>query len=125
MKCTLCVLLLTFGMLAFAQPQYPSDPPPHATPPDPQAPQRGMPPDTKAPPPQQLSSSEVQSQIQGKLNSEPALADATVLAKANATSVILSGTVDTEAEHQLALDIAESYAGNREIVDRIQVRGRT
>jgi len=84
-----------------------------------------MPPDTEAPPQQRASSAEVQQQIQERLSSEPALSDAAVSAHANDSSVILTGTVNSEREHQLALDIAHSYAGGRQVLDRIEVKGRT
>lgn len=84
-----------------------------------------MPPDTEAPPPQQrMSSGEIQQQIQDKLDSEPALARSNVKANANDNVVILTGIVDNEREHQLAVEIARSYAGDREILDRIEVKGR-
>ena len=121
-------LLLAFGTLAFAQLQPPPNPPPQSTPPtfpQGQAPRPGMPPDTKAPAPEQMSSSEVQQQIQEKLSSEPGLADAAVNAHATDSSVILTGTVNSEREHQTALDIAQSYAGSRQVMDRIEVKGRT
>lgn len=128
MRRILCGLLLVLGTLAFAQQQPPSNAPPHTTPPtfpEGRAPSQAMPPDTKAPPAQQMSSSEVQQQIQEKFNSEPALANANVKANANDNAVTLTGVVDSEREHQLALGIAQSYAGDRKIVDRIEVKGRT
>jgi osmotically-inducible protein OsmY len=84
-----------------------------------------MPPDTEAPPQQRASSAEVQQQIQEKLASEPALSDATVNVHATESSVMLTGTVNSEREHQLALDIAQSYAGSRQILDRIEVKGKS
>jgi osmotically-inducible protein OsmY len=38
---------------------------------------------------------------------------------------VLSGTVDDERQHDLALRIAQSYAGDRRIVDNIQIGQRT
>jgi len=84
-----------------------------------------MPPDTKAPPPQGLSASEVEQQIQAKISNEPALANTKVGVKANDKSVTLTGTVDTEKQHDLALRIAQSFAGDRKIVDKIKVQERT
>ena len=40
-------------------------------------------------------------------------------------AVVLSGTVETEKQHALALRIAESYAGERGIKDKITIRGTT
>ncbi|HZP24657.1 MAG TPA: BON domain-containing protein [Terriglobales bacterium] len=129
MRQIVCGLLLAFGTFAFAQQMPPANPPPQSTPPTfprgQQAPRPGMPPDTEAPPQQQLSSSEVQQQIQEKLNSEPALSDSAVSAQVNDNSVVMSGTVNSEREHRQALDIAQSYAGGRQVLDRIEVKGRT
>jgi len=76
MKRILWGLALVFVTSAFAQQQPPTNSPPYTTPPTfPDGrPQQQMPPDTKAPPPQDLSDSEVEQQIQKKLGREPALA---------------------------------------------------
>jgi hypothetical protein len=127
MKLALCGLALAFAVSAFAQQQSPMNPPPYTTPPtfpDDQASRQEMPPDTKAPPPQGLSTAQVEQQIQDKLNREPVLANANVGVKTDDKSVTLTGTVDTDAQHDLALRIAQSYAGDRTIVDKITVRGQ-
>jgi hypothetical protein len=127
MKRALCGLALAFAVSAFAQQQSPMNPPPYTTPPtfpDDQASRQEMPPDTKAPPPQGLSTAQVEQQIQDKLNREPVLANANVGVKTDDKSVTLTGTVDTDAQHDLALRIAQSYAGDRTIVDKITVRGQ-
>src|SRR5437588_6659102 len=93
MKRTLCGLAFAFVVSAFAQ-QPPTNPPPYTTPPtfpQGQEPGKGMPPDTKAPPAQGLSSPQVEQQIQDKLNGEPALANTNVGVKANDKSVTLTG----------------------------------
>jgi BON domain len=76
-------------------------------------------------PPEELSTPEVQQLIKGGLRSEPALANASVSVKVDDNSVWLAGTVDDEKRHDLALRIAESYSGKRQIVDRIKVTRRT
>ena len=81
-----------------------------------------MPPDTKAPPPRDLSASEVQQQIQDKLRREPALANTEIGVKIDARSVTLTGSVDTEMQRDLALRIAQSYAGHRKVVDKIKIQ---
>jgi hypothetical protein len=126
MKRMLWGLALALLTSAFAQQQAPTNSPPYTTPPTfPEGrSQRQMPPDTKAPPPQGLSAAEVEQQIQNKLNSEPALENVKVGVKTNAKSVTLTGLVDTERQHDLALRIAESYAGDRKIVDKIKIRGQ-
>lgn len=127
MKRMLWGLALAFVISAFAQQQPPTNPPPYTTPPtfpEGKAPRQQMPPDTKAPPPQGLPAAQVEQQIQDKLNSEPALANTTVGVKTDDKSVTLTGRVDTERQHDLALRIAQSYAGDRKIVDKIKIRGQ-
>ena len=126
MKRILWGLALVFVTSAFAQQQPPTNSPPYTTPPTfPEGrPQRQMAPDTKAPPPQDLSASEVEQQIQDKLNREPTLANTEIGVKIDATSVTLTGSVDTERQRDLALRIAQSYAGQRKVVDKIKVQGQ-
>jgi glucose/arabinose dehydrogenase len=116
--------LATFGFalllttLAFAQQQ--AQPPPSATPPRfPEIPQ--MPPDQKAPPPQGLSALEIQQQIQQHFNSEPTLANTNLAVEAAESSVVLTGTVDSDLQHDLALRIVQSYAGDRKLLDKVNV----
>jgi len=127
MKRMLWGLVLVFVTSAFAQQQPPIGPP-YTTPPTfPQdkAPRQQMPPDTKAPPPSDsLSTAQVQRQIQEKLIAEPALANTNVEVKTTDKSVTLTGSVDTERQYDLALRIAQSYAGDRKIVDKIKIRGQ-
>lgn len=125
MKVLLAGALILSGAMLFAQ-QQSSPLPPMATPPT--FPQdkvpdkdvgRGMPPDTKAKEP---SATDVQKQIQDKLDSEPGLTGNKLQVKVSATQVMLRGTVADEQQHQAAHRIAESYAGTRKIVDRIAVK---
>ncbi len=81
-----------------------------------------MPPDQDAQP---LSTAQVQEQIQQGLNAEPTLSNSKVSVKTNEDSVVLSGTVESERQHELALHIAQSYAGDRKIVDTIKVQQQT
>jgi osmotically-inducible protein OsmY len=82
-----------------------------------------MPPDQEAPPAGNISTTEVQMQIEQHLNAEPALTSTNVGVKTDAQTVVLTGTVDTLDQHDLALRVAKSYAGDRHIVDKITVRG--
>jgi osmotically-inducible protein OsmY len=82
-----------------------------------------MPPDTKAPPSEQLSAADSQDQIQNKLDSEPALNNNDLKATVDDASVALDGTVQNEQQHALAIRIAQSYAGERRIVDNIEIEG--
>jgi len=128
MKRILRGLLLTVAAFAFAQQQPPYNSPPHGTPPtfpEGQGSGRGMPPETKAPPPRGTSSTQIQQHIQARLNSEPALANTNVNVKADDSSIVLSGTVDSVRQRDLALRITESYADGRRIVDKIEIKEQT
>jgi len=37
----------------------------------------------------------------------------------------LTGTVDSEKQHDLAVRIAQSFAGDRQVVDKIKIRQQT
>jgi hypothetical protein len=119
----LCGFVLVFAVAAFGQLTPPG--PPNSTPPTfPQTrqPEQTMPPDTAAPLEQEMSSAEVQLKIQDALRAEPQLNGAKVNAAADDRSVVLSGTVNSEDQHQFAVRIAESYAGSRHVVDKIVVK---
>ena len=129
MKQTLLGLLLLLAAATLAQQpgQLPPTSPPHSTPPtfpEDRAPRQQMPPDQEAPP-QGLSTPEVQQQIQQGLNSEPMLRNSNVGVHVDENSVILTGTVASEKQHDLALRIAQSYAGDRKIVDKIKLTQQT
>ncbi len=121
------VLLMATAVFAQQRRQYPPTSPPQGTPPtfpEERAPRQQMPPDQEAPP-QGLSTPEVQQQIQQGLNSEPTLRNSNVGVHVDENSVILTGTVATEEQHDLALRIAQSYAGDRKIVDKIKLTQQT
>lgn len=128
------LLVLSLGVLAQQQapPPYDQQPPPVQTPPTfPEDQDPGarpvppdMPPDTNAPPARDLSNSEVQDQIQTKLHSEPALDDNRLRVEVTDAEVVVSGTADNEKERDLALRIAESYAGERRVVDKVEIKGK-
>jgi BON domain-containing protein len=119
----LCGLSLLVATSSFSQ-QQAQPPPPYTRPPTfPEGQQ--MPPDQKAPPPEALSPSQVQHQIQVHFHKEPALANSNLTVKADDTSVVLTGTVESDVQHELALGIAQSYAGDRKVVDKIRIRQQT
>jgi hypothetical protein len=127
MKSALFASALLLASLSFAQQQSqpPPNGPPETTPPTfprEERPQDQMPPDEQAQP---LSTAQVQEQIQQGLNSEPALSNTKVSVKTSEDSVVLGGTVDSERQHELALRIAQSYAGDRKLVDKIKVQTQT
>ena len=123
----LLLLLLATSILAQQQGQPPTSPP-RSTPPTfperQQAPSQRMPPDQEAPP-QGLSNGEAQQQIQQGLKSEPALRNSDIGVHVDETSVVLTGTVHSEDQHDLALRIAQSYAGNRQILDKLKLSQQT
>ena len=109
---------LLIATLGFSQQQ--AQPPPYTTPPTfPEVPR--MPPDQKAPPPQGLTALEVEQEIEEHFNTEPTLANTNVGVEADESSVILRGAVESEIQHDLALRIVQSYAGDRKLVDKVQV----
>ena len=84
-----------------------------------------MPPDTKAPPPETMSSEKVEGQILNQLRAEPSLWGTNVDARVDDTSVVLTGSVDTMTQHDLAVRIAQSNAGDRKVLDKIKVKQQT
>jgi len=128
MNYMLCCAVLCLGAIAVAQQpgQPPTTNPPYQTPPTfpegRQTPRTQLPPDTQAPPPQ---SEKVEGQILQQLRSEPALSSTNVDARVDDHSVVLTGTVDTVTQHDLALRIVQANAGDRKIVDRINIKQQT
>jgi hypothetical protein len=126
MKHILCSVVLLFGMFSLAQQQNAPSAiaPPQGTPPTfpGQTPRQEIPPDQEAPVP---SSGDVQQQIQKNLNSNPGMQNANVKVVADESVVLLTGKVVSEDQHHLALQIAESFAGERTIVDKIQLQQQT
>jgi osmotically-inducible protein OsmY len=84
-----------------------------------------MPPDTQAPPPQAMSSEQVEGHILNQLKAEPTLSSTNVDARVDDGSVVLTGSVDTMTQHDLAIRIAQSNAGDRRVVDKIKVKQQT
>src|SRR5438067_2864853 len=126
MKQMLFGLVLLLAMPTLAQQQ--GQPPPQSTPPtfpEERAPRQQMPPDQEAPPQGLSTPEEVQQLIQQGLNSEPMLHNSNVGVHVDENSVILTGTVSSEEQHDLALRIAQSYAGDRKIVDKIKLTQQT
>ena len=123
------VLLATFGFAQQPGQAPPTTSPPYQTPPTfpegRQTPRAQMPPDTQAPPPHTISSEKAEGQILQQLRDEPSLSGTNVDAKADDNSVVLTGSVDTMAQHDLAVRIAQANAGDRRIVDKIKVKQQT
>ena len=72
-----------------------------------------------------MASQQVEGQILQQFREEPTLSGTNIDAKVNDRWVVLSGNADTLAQHDLAIQIAQSNAGGRRIVDRIKVKQRT
>jgi hypothetical protein len=132
MKYVLSCALLFLATIVLAQQQGqppPTTNPPYQTPPTfpegHQAPGQQMPPDTQAPPAQTMSSQRVEGQILDQLKAEPTLSGTNIDARVDHDSVVLTGSVDTLAQHDLAVQVAQSNAGNRRIVDHIKVKKQT
>jgi trimeric autotransporter adhesin len=68
-------------------------------------------------------SASLESTIQDKLKSEPMLSSSSVNVNVTDATIELSGSVATGKEKQTAERIAQSYAGNRKLVNRITVSG--
>ena len=112
------VLFLATMVLAQQQGQRPpTTNPPYQTPPTfpegRQTPRGQMPPDTQAPPPQAMSSEWVERQIVNQLKAEPALSGTSVDARVDDNLVVLTGSVNSITQHDLAVRIAQSNAGDR------------
>jgi osmotically-inducible protein OsmY len=121
------MLLLAIPMSAQQSAPPPYAPPPHEVPPPPTAsePTPGqIPPDTHAPATPALSSSEIRKQIEKKISNEPGLAGANVNVTVDDRSVVLTGIVDSQVQHDLAMRMAQSVAGDRPIDDKLQIRGK-
>ncbi len=69
-------------------------------------------------------SNDLQKQIQTALKHEPTLANDNLNAVVAGDTIDLSGTVASGKERQTALRIAQSFAGNRRVVDHLTVAGQ-
>ena len=133
MKNLLSILLLFFAAIAFGQQQTPGTPPfnpnsqpnPNNAPPNEQSPAEKMPPDTKAPAHAQAASSDIEKELQSAFDQEPVLKGTNLKATADDDSIMVSGTVESEQQHKIALQLVQGKAGDRKIVDNIVVKKKT
>jgi|ERR1051326_2247638 hypothetical protein len=105
------------------QKQPPFNPPAYGPPPI--APDRApesLPPDMVAPPPVAKSNLAVQMALQESILRHPSLAASSLKASVSDDTIVLTGTVADENQHQAALQLVQSQAGNRKIEDRIIVK---
>ena len=63
----------------------------------------------------------VQDNLQSILSSDPILDGADVQVQVNDQSITLTGTVQSYAQHQRALQLVQPYASSRKIIDKIRV----
>lgn len=120
-----CALLLLATPAIVAQ-QQPQSPPPYTTPPT--FPDNN--PQTQKPPvlPEQqsqageMSSSDIQQQLQQSIAEDPTLSDAKIETKVDDQSIILTGMVQNETQHRKVLATVEPYVGKRKIVDKLMVK---
>jgi len=70
---------------------------------------------------EELTTPEVQQLIHDGLSSESALAGTSVSVKTDDRAIVLMGSVASEQQHEVALRIAQSFAGGRQIVDKIRI----
>ena len=119
-----CALLLLSAPLAMNQQQQPGQSrPPYTTPPT--FPENHEPP--LAIPPDQVpaASSDIQDQLQRSLTKDPDLKDAQVQMRVDEHAITLKGTVQDEIQHQKVVQLAQTYAGKRKIVDNLVVKQKS
>jgi osmotically-inducible protein OsmY len=99
----------TFGQLPGQQSQKPSIPDENA-------------PNTKTSHHQE-STRDVAEKLQKGLDSKnAAYAGSNIRAVVDDQSVTLNGTVTSESQHEMALQLAQAYAGDRKIMDRLTIQ---
>jgi len=102
--------------------QQPANPPPYTQPtfPDhhPQAQQPPVLPEQQS----QMTSSDIQQQIQETISEDPTLNDAMIHAKVDDQSITLTGTAQSETQHRRVLQTVQPYTGQRKVVDKIVVK---
>ena len=71
----------------------------------------------------QMSTKDVAEKLQKDLDSRnAAYAGSQIKAVVDDQSVTLSGTVTSQSQHEMAMQLAKAYAGERRIVDRLVVQ---
>jgi len=71
-----------------------------------------------------VDSNTLRSQIDSALKSDPTLGNAQLNVDVNATQITVSGSVPSGKEKQTAVRIAQSYAGNRRVSDKVTLAGK-
>lgn len=120
-----CILLILATIVLAQQPGRPMPGANQTPPPFPQGqqtPGQRTPPDIQGPLSGGMSSEQVEVQILQQFRVEPSLSGTNIDARANNDSVVLTGTVDTVAQHNDAVRIAQSNSGGRQVIDKIKVK---
>ena len=121
MKLLICILLVLCSAHSLGQQQGTPPQQPGMTSPGIQTPRQQFPPDTLAPTPGELASPQIQNQLQKEFSRDPMLRDSNVTATVDDQNIVLDGTVENPQQHDAALQLAQTYAGQRKIVDKIVI----
>ena len=116
-----CALALALTGLGFAQQQSPPRASTPSTVTQERTSERQTAPEQAVQSFEDLTTPDVQRLIHDGLSSEPALADASVSVKTDDRAIVLMGSVGSDKQHEVALRIAQSFTGGRQIVDKIKV----
>ncbi|HEV7553787.1 MAG TPA: BON domain-containing protein [Candidatus Angelobacter sp.] len=120
-RISLCVLLLS-AALGFSQQQPQSQDPPTAATANPSGNNAASPQDHSQRQSKADVNQRIQSSIADLLSSDPILSGADVEASVNDVSIILTGTVQSYAQHQRVLQLAAQYSRWRKIDDKIKMQ---
>ncbi len=74
--------------------------------------------------PSMTAAAQLQSQIQLAITNEPTLAKSNINVNVTQDEITLSGSVSNGKERQTAERIAQSYAENRRVTDRLTANGK-
>jgi osmotically-inducible protein OsmY len=74
--------------------------------------------------PRETAAAQLQNQIQLAITNEPTLANSNINVNVTQDEITLSGSVSNGKERQTAERIAQSYAENRRVTDRLTVNGK-
>lgn len=126
MKLLLCIVIVLCSAHSLGRQQgTPPQQQPPGTPPETQSPRRQFPPDMRAPTPGELASPDVQSELQKAFSQSSVLRGGNVTATVDDQNIVLEGMVENQQQHEAALQLAQTYAGQRRIVDKIVIRQKT
>ena len=103
----MCALLLAASSFVFAQ-QPTQQPATHQPAPNPQD--------------KSETNSKIRSHISDVLRSDPGISGADVQTNVDDQNITLTGTVQSEGQHQRVLQLVEQYSRWRRVVDKIEVK---